>query len=61
MSTERNNPVQRDQALNYATGGQLGEEPRLGPSLGPSKPGIGTDNSIRDSRVRAARKKSRYM
>ena len=34
MSTERKNPVQRDQALNDATGGQLGEEPRLGPLVG---------------------------
>jgi hypothetical protein len=28
MSTERKNPLKRDQALNDATSGQLGEEPR---------------------------------
>jgi hypothetical protein len=32
MSTERKNPLKRDQALNDATSGQLGEEPRLEPS-----------------------------
>jgi hypothetical protein len=31
MSTERKNPFKRDQALNDATGGQLGEEPRPDP------------------------------
>jgi hypothetical protein len=31
MSTERRNPLKRDQALNDATGGQLGEEPRPEP------------------------------
>jgi hypothetical protein len=28
MSVERKNPPKRDQALNDATGGQVGEEPR---------------------------------
>ena len=28
MSVERKNPLRRDQALNDATSGQLGEEPR---------------------------------
>jgi hypothetical protein len=28
MSTERKNPLKRDQALNDATSGQLGEAPR---------------------------------
>ena len=27
MSVERKNPLKRDQALNDATGGQIGEEP----------------------------------
>ena len=27
MSTEKKNPLKRDQALNDATGGQFGEEP----------------------------------
>jgi hypothetical protein len=31
MSTERKNPFKRDQALNDATGGQLGEEPTPDP------------------------------
>jgi hypothetical protein len=31
MSTERKNPFKRDQALNDATSGQLGEEPRPDP------------------------------
>ncbi|HXG06704.1 MAG TPA: hypothetical protein VNI77_05180 [Nitrososphaera sp.] len=31
MSTERKTPFRRDQALNDATGGQLGEEPRPDP------------------------------
>jgi len=31
MSTERKNPFKRGQALNDATSGQLGEEPRPGP------------------------------
>ncbi|HEU4605027.1 MAG TPA: hypothetical protein VFS46_02190 [Nitrososphaera sp.] len=31
MSTERRNPRKRDQALNDATGGRLGEEPRPDP------------------------------
>jgi hypothetical protein len=28
MSVERKSPLKRDQALNDATGGQIGEEPR---------------------------------
>ena len=31
MSTERKNPKKRDQALNDATSGQLGEQPRQDP------------------------------
>jgi hypothetical protein len=31
MSTERKNPFKRDQALNDATSGQLGEEPTPDP------------------------------
>lgn len=59
MSTERKNPLKRDQALNDATSGQLGEEPRLEPSRRSFEPE--TDNNIRNSRVRAARKMSRDM
>lgn len=49
MSTERKNPWKRDQALNDATGGQLGEEPRPGPY--PEK----------DPRREMARKKSKQV
>jgi hypothetical protein len=59
MSTERKNPLKRDQALNDATSGQLGEEPRPEPSRRPSE--SETDNNIRNSRIRAARKMSRDM
>ena len=31
MSTERKKPLKRDQALNDATGGKLGEEPWADP------------------------------
>lgn len=31
MSTERRKPTKRDQALNDATGGKLGEEPQPDP------------------------------
>jgi hypothetical protein len=34
MSTERKNPSKRDQALNDATAGQMGEEP--GSDINPS-------------------------
>ena len=49
MSTERKNPFKRDQALNDATSGQLGEEPRQGPY--PEK----------DPRMEAARKRSKQI
>ena len=31
MSTEKKNPLKCDQALNDATSGQMGEEPRASP------------------------------
>jgi hypothetical protein len=49
MSTERKNPFKRDQALNDATSGQLGEEPR--PEPYPEK----------DPRVKTAHKKSKQV
>jgi hypothetical protein len=60
MSINRNKRdlSKRDQALNDSTNGQLGEEPRPEPS--PTelfKPD--TDDNIRDSQIRAARKRSR--
>ena len=54
MSVERKNPLKRDQALNDATSGQIGEEPRPEPSS--SKP---TD--INEQRIKAARKISRDL
>jgi hypothetical protein len=52
MSTERKNPIKRDQALNDSTSRQLGKDPRLNPPSRPSE--TETDNKIRDSRIRAA-------
>ncbi|MEP0825461.1 MAG: hypothetical protein HRF40_08250 [Nitrososphaera sp.] len=49
MSTERKNPFRRDQALNDATDGQLGEEPRPDPY--PEK----------DPRKEMARRKSKQI
>jgi hypothetical protein len=62
MSTEKNkNPLKRDQALNDATSGQLGEQPRPKP-LGRGEPSESkTDDNIRDSHIRTARKMSRDM
>ena len=62
MSTERNkNPLKRDQALNDATNGQLGEQPRPKPLGRGESPASETDKNIRDSRIRTARKMSRDM
>jgi hypothetical protein len=60
MSINRNKRdlLKRDQALNDSTSGQLGEEPRPEPS--PTELfNSNTDDNIRDSQVRAARKRSR--
>jgi hypothetical protein len=54
MSTEKKNPLKRDQALNDATSGQMGEEPRAVPVDQPS-----AEN--KDSRVKAARKLSKEI
>jgi hypothetical protein len=62
MSTERNkNPRKRDQALNDATNGQLGEQPRPKPLGRGESSESETDKNIRDSRIRTARKMSRDM
>jgi hypothetical protein len=62
MSTERNkNPLIRDQALNDATNGQLGEQPRPEPLGRGESSESETDKNIRDSRIRTARKMSRDM
>ena len=54
MSVERKNPLKRDQALNDATSGQIGEEPMPEPSS--SKP-----SDINEQRMKAARKMSRDL
>ena len=62
MSTERNkNQLKRDQALNDATNGQLGEQPRPEPLGRGESSESETDKNIRDSRIRTARKMSRDM
>jgi hypothetical protein len=62
MSTERNkNPLKRDQALNDATNGQLGEQLRPKPLGRGESSESETDKNIRDSRIRTARKMSRNM
>jgi hypothetical protein len=60
MSINRNKRdlSKRDQALNDSTSGQLGDEPRPKPSPNELfKPN--TDDNIRDSQIKAARKRSR--
>ena len=52
MSTEKRNPFKRDQALNDATSGQMGEEPRTDDI--PHSTG-----EMENSRQKAARKISR--
>ena len=51
MSVERKNPLKRDQALNDATGGQIGEEPRSVPEEQTS--------DLKNERMKTARKMSR--
>jgi hypothetical protein len=60
MSINRNKRdlLKRDQALNDSTSGQLGDEPRSKP-LPAELFEPNTDDNIRDSQIRAARKKSR--
>ena len=54
MSVERKNLLKCDQALNDATSGQMGEQPR--PQ--PSKP---AEDNMNEQRVKAARKISRDL
>ena len=53
MSTEKKNPFKRGQALNDATSGQLGEEPRADDDIPDSV------REMENSRQKAARKISR--
>jgi hypothetical protein len=55
MSTEKKNPLKRDQALNDATGGQLGEEPSDIPEF------YSEAQENENARRKAARKLSRNM
>ncbi len=43
MSVEKKNPLKRDQALNDATSGQMGEEPRSEPKPQPLSDSQNTD------------------
>ena len=52
MSVERKNPLKRDQALNDATSGQIGEEPRSVPER---------TSGLKNERMKTARKTSRDM
>jgi hypothetical protein len=58
MSIEKKNPLKRDQALNDATSGQMGEEPRPEPLPDPS-PDL--KQGVEDSRRKAARKLSKHI
>ena len=53
MSVERKNSLKRDQALNDATSGQIGEEPRSVPDAQTS--------DLTNERMKTARKMSRDM
>jgi hypothetical protein len=52
MRVERKNPLKRDQALNDATSGQIGEEPRSVPE--PTA-------NLKNERMKTARKMSRDL
>lgn len=54
MSTEKRNPFKRDQALNDATSGQMGEEPK-------SDDVPGSVREMENSRQKAARKISKNV
>jgi hypothetical protein len=58
MSIEKKNPLKRDQALNDATSGQMGEEPRPDPFPDPLSD---SNQSIGDSRLKTARKISKHF
>ncbi len=59
MSVEKKNPLKRDQALNDATSGQMGEEPRSEPQ--PLSDSQNTDLREKDWRRRTGRKMSREI
>jgi hypothetical protein len=51
MSISKKNPLKRDQALNDATSGQMGEEPRS----------VAESSEEKESRVKAARRLSKEI
>ena len=51
MSVERKNPLRRDQALNDATSGQIGDEPRSVPEE--------QTNHLKNERMKTARNMAR--
>jgi len=51
MSISKKNPLRRDQALNDATSGQMGEEPRP----------VVESSEEKESRVKAARRLSKEI
>lgn len=57
MSIEKRNALKRDQALNDATSGQMGEEPRPDPL--PDSTDV--DQTIQDSRRKAPHKLSKHI
>ena len=62
MSVEKKNPLKkRDQALNDATSGQMGEEPRSEPKPQPLSDSQNTDLREKDWRRRTGRKMSREI
>jgi hypothetical protein len=65
MTAKKKKPLNRDQALNDATSGQFGEEPRPDPVSGSSeydKPASDISiNEPQDSRIKTARKMSRDL
>jgi hypothetical protein len=61
MSVEKKNPLKRDQALNDAPSGQMGEEPRSEPKPQPVSDSQNTDLREKDWRRRTGRKMSREI
>jgi hypothetical protein len=61
MSLEKKNPLNRDQALNDATSGQMGEEPRPEPNPQLFTDSQNPDLRENDSRRRTAHKMSREI
>ena len=59
MSVERKNPLKRDQALNDATSGQIGEEPRPEPSSSTSSEPSSSTSSEPSSDINEQRLKAR--